>query len=163
MTTDDFGTFDAVYSWGVLHHTGDMHRAIEKALRFVGPGGRILLALYGKTPFCGFWTWEKRCFVRYRPWFSVLARAIYKPLVMLRYLLAGRNPMRYVRDYRGARGMDWHRDVDDWLGGYPYESIAAEDAIAFVESHGFRCEKSFAEKRVGVFGTGCDEYIFRRV
>jgi 2-polyprenyl-6-hydroxyphenyl methylase/3-demethylubiquinone-9 3-methyltransferase len=162
MPVDRYGTFDAVYSWGVLHHTGAMHAAVEAALRFVRPGGRVLLALYGRTPFCGFWRWEKRCYVRYRPWFPVLARAIYKPLLLLRVLLSGRNPLRFLREYRTLRGMDWSHDVEDWLGGYPYESITPDAAIAFVESHGFRCEKSFSEKRIGIFGSGCDEYLFRR-
>lgn len=162
MSADAYGQFDVVYSWGVLHHTGDMYRAIEHALELVRPGGRALLAFYGRTPFCGFWQWEKRCYVRYAPWFPVLARWTYKPLVLLRYLLAGKNPVRVVREYRSLRGMDWSHDVDDWLGGYPYESITPEDAIAFVEAHGFRCERSSTEKRIGVFGSGCDEYLFSR-
>lgn len=163
MSSDAYGQFDVVYSWGVLHHTGAMFRAIERALELVRPGGRALLALYGRTPFCGFWRWEKRCYVRHAPWFPALARWIYKPLVLLRYLLAGKNPIGVVRAYRSLRGMDWSHDVDDWLGGYPYESVTPEDAIAFVEGRGFRCEKSFAEKRIGVFGSGCDEYLFRRL
>lgn len=37
MTPEEIGTFDVVYSWGVLHHTGDMWLAIEKAARLVRP------------------------------------------------------------------------------------------------------------------------------
>src|SRR3954453_10925637 len=32
------GTFDVVYSWGVLHHTGDMWRALGNVARLVAPG-----------------------------------------------------------------------------------------------------------------------------
>jgi 2-polyprenyl-6-hydroxyphenyl methylase/3-demethylubiquinone-9 3-methyltransferase len=33
------GTFDTVYSRGVLHHTGNMHQAIVNAASLVAPGG----------------------------------------------------------------------------------------------------------------------------
>jgi len=48
---DALGTFDVVYSWGVLHHTGNMWHAIEKAAALVGTGGQFSLAIYAKTPF----------------------------------------------------------------------------------------------------------------
>src|SRR6266581_5563513 len=40
------GSFDIVYSWGVLHHTGDMWRALGNITGLVGPGGRLFIALY---------------------------------------------------------------------------------------------------------------------
>mgnify|MGYP003970679249 CR=1 FL=1 len=52
--------FDIVYSWGVLHHTGDMFAAIDKALEQVNPGGLVCLALYRKTALCWLWKIEKR-------------------------------------------------------------------------------------------------------
>ena len=59
MTPDTFGTFDVVYSWGVLHHTGSMWKAIDCAARLVSPGGLYAIAIYTKTPLCGFWQYEK--------------------------------------------------------------------------------------------------------
>ena len=46
---DTLGTFDIVYSWGVLHHTGAMVRAIENAASRVKDGGILAVALYRKT------------------------------------------------------------------------------------------------------------------
>src|SRR5450759_48508 len=40
------GSFDLVYSWGVLHHTPDTHRAINEAIRVTAPGGQVKLMLY---------------------------------------------------------------------------------------------------------------------
>jgi hypothetical protein len=33
------GTFDAVYSWGVLHHTGNMTQALVTAPNVFDPAG----------------------------------------------------------------------------------------------------------------------------
>jgi len=42
------GTFDIVYSWGVLHHTGRMWDAIDNAAALVSPGGYYYIALSNK-------------------------------------------------------------------------------------------------------------------
>lgn len=63
-TPQDLGTFDVVYSWGVLHHTGDMWRAIERASALVRPGGLFAIAIYAATAFDAMWTAEKRFYAR---------------------------------------------------------------------------------------------------
>ena len=40
---------DIVYSWGVLHHTGDMYTAIRNAARLVTPGGLLCIAIYNRV------------------------------------------------------------------------------------------------------------------
>jgi SAM-dependent methyltransferase len=42
LTPASFGTFDIVYSWGVLHHTGHLKRAPAVAAALVGPRGRLV-------------------------------------------------------------------------------------------------------------------------
>ena len=39
-------SFDAVYSFGVLHHTPDTRGAIEEIRRVLRPGGRAVVSLY---------------------------------------------------------------------------------------------------------------------
>jgi SAM-dependent methyltransferase len=39
-------SFDAVYSFGVLHHTPDMNAALSEIHRVLRPGGRIIVGVY---------------------------------------------------------------------------------------------------------------------
>src|SRR5262249_8116272 len=43
------GQFDVVYSWGVLHHTGQMWPALENVVELVKPGGQLFIAIYNDT------------------------------------------------------------------------------------------------------------------
>lgn len=158
------GRFDVVYSWGVLHHTGDLWGAVRSASALVRPGGVLAIALYKRTPLCGFWTREKRLFVRSGPTLRRVMVALYAGAKALRDLLRGRSPFARFRAHRAQRGMYWYTDAVDWLGGYPYESASPEEVRRFVEPLGFALEASFHTRASwGVFGTGNAEYRFRRV
>jgi ubiquinone/menaquinone biosynthesis C-methylase UbiE len=39
-------SFDLVFSWGVIHHTTDMARALGEIVRVCRPGGQVVLMLY---------------------------------------------------------------------------------------------------------------------
>jgi SAM-dependent methyltransferase len=43
------GTFDVVFSGGVLHHNADTREALEALAPLVAQGGQIYVWLYGKT------------------------------------------------------------------------------------------------------------------
>ena len=59
------GQFDVVYSWGVLHHTGNMWQAVENVTTCVRPGGELPISIYNDTGLsCRIWTIEERMFVR---------------------------------------------------------------------------------------------------
>lgn len=165
MTPATFGTFDLVYSWGVLHHTGDMVRAIELAAALVGPGGELCLALYRKTPYCGLWRQVKRWYSTASPASQQRARSAYALVRRTVMKMQGRDFAAYVRDY-GDRGMDYYNDLHDWLGGYPYQSIAADECHALLGRMGFAVDREFVKRSRhplrGLLGSGCDEYAFRR-
>jgi len=155
--------FDIVYSWGVLHHTGDMRRALDYAIAQVRPGGLFAFALYRRTPLCSLWKLEKRLYTASGTGFRRFLEAGYKFAFRCGLALTGRSYADYVRDYIASRGMSFETDVRDWLGGYPYESISEAEVEDFMIQRGFTKVRSFCHKPgFGLLGTGCDEYVYRR-
>lgn len=167
LSPDRDGTFDVVYSWGVLHHTGDMWRAIKCAASMVKPGGRFAIALYRKTPYCGLWTFEKKLYAKAPKFVQAAIRGPYKAAYCANLLRQGVNPATHIRNYKTSRGMNWSHDVHDWLGGYPYQSASAEEVRTFLAGLGFRLERQFVQAPStgylsflsGLFGSGCDEFV----
>jgi SAM-dependent methyltransferase len=52
--------FDVYYSWGVLHHTPNIERAIGEAYRVLKPGGTLKLMLYHYPSVTSFLVWTLR-------------------------------------------------------------------------------------------------------
>ncbi len=157
------GTFDIVYSWGVLHHTGAMIEAIEKAAALVAPRGQFALALYRRTRADRFWIAEKRFYAQAPRPVQRALRGAYIAAFATALTMRGTNFKQYVANYRSSRGMDLYHDVHDWLGGYPYETILAPEVDELLRKLGFEPVRVFAREMVPVvLRFGCDEYVYRR-
>ena len=128
------GQFDIVYSWGVLHHTGQMWLAIENAARLVRPGGLFIIGIYnfrGGRRGTATWARLKRWYCTAPRWQQVAWENAYLAWDLVSMAAVGRNPIRKIREYHSGRGMSWRRDVTDWLGGYPYEAATPGEILEF--------------------------------
>ena len=156
------GRFDIVYSWGVLHHTGRLWRALENALVPVAPRGHLYIAIYNhQEHWSRVWAWIKRTYVRLPRGlrFVLLVPClvrIWGPALTLD-VLRGRGLRRW-RGYAEERGMSpWH-DVVDWVGGHPFEVAKPEEVFDFCRARGFTLRRL---KTCGG-GRGCNEFVFQR-
>ena len=154
------GRFDVVYSWGVLHHTGDMWRALENIINPVGAGGRLFISIYNDQGGTSRrWRAVKRLYNHLSPAMRsiVLCLAfvhIWGP-AMLRDFLHGR-PFHSWQSYKKNRGMSpWH-DLRDWVGGYPFEVARPEEIFYFFKERGFLLDRM---KTCGG-GRGCNQFVF---
>jgi 2-polyprenyl-6-hydroxyphenyl methylase/3-demethylubiquinone-9 3-methyltransferase len=148
----------------VLHHTGAIHDALRAAARVVSPGGLLAFALYHRTLMCGFWRWEKRWYSGASLEAQRRARAVYVALLRAAFFVTRRDFQSHVANYHSVRGMDFVHDVHDWMGGYPYESILTPEVDALMRPLGFApVYATGTPLTTGIFGSGCDEYLYRRL
>ena len=159
------GQFDVVYSWGVLHHTGDMWRALEQAERCVAPGGQLFVAIYNDQGGASKrWLGVKRIYNRLPRWLRPLwAALVYLPIelrLFAVFLIRGK-PLDYFRriaNFHSPRGMSWWHDKLDWIGGYPFEVATPEALFEFSAAKGYRLTK--LATRAGRHG--CNELVFSK-
>ncbi len=162
---NSLGKFDIVYSWGVLHHTGEMWRALENAVVPVSNGGKLFIAIYNDTGTqAKRWHWIKKTYCRMPgPLKTPFAIAAIAPqeLKALARSIATLSPMSYVRSwttYKNGRGMNRWYDIIDWVGGYPYEFASVDEVFEFYKNRGFTLRKI----KSGGVGLGCNEFVFER-
>ncbi len=148
------GEFDIVYSWGVLHHTGNMNLALDHAAKAVKPGGLLYIALYNDQGLLSrYWTWIKRLYNRY-PKLQCALIALHSPLPAARFIvrrLQGRGELE--------RGMSLWHDLIDWLGGYPFEVATVDAIFNRFKSSGLSLE---GLKTCGG-RMGCNEFVFKKL
>jgi 2-polyprenyl-3-methyl-5-hydroxy-6-metoxy-1,4-benzoquinol methylase len=159
------GQFDIVYSWGVLHHTGQMWTALDNASLPVAANGLLFVAIYNDTGSqTARWKWIKRTYNNLpRPLRLPFTALVISPLEMksLAYHLLTGRVGQYVKSWTHSsteRGMSRWRDIVDWVGGYPYEAAAPEEIFDHYKARGFELAKL---KCRGV-GLGCNEFVFKK-
>jgi 2-polyprenyl-6-hydroxyphenyl methylase/3-demethylubiquinone-9 3-methyltransferase len=156
---DSLGRWNFVYSWGVLHHTGDVWRALANAQKAVADHGLFYIALYSadvqtdpeywlriKQEYNSAGGAKRRRMELWYMWAHVMHRRIWLfPLLIHR-----------IVQYRFSRGMSFFTDVRDWLGGWPMQFVHDRDVIDFLEGkHGFKLANIKT-------GEACTEFVFRR-
>lgn len=156
--------FDVVYSWGVLHHTGDLWRALDLTASLVAPGGLLFVSVYNDQGF------ESRVWRRVKHRYNrsgalgrrllVLGSAAYihrrLPLASLVRVVRG-GGAALLRPPR-ARGMSARHDLVDWVGGYPFEVAKPEEVFGFLRERGFELR----HLKTCAGGLGCNEYVAER-
>ncbi len=157
---------DVAYSWGVLHHTGDMDRALILAAETTKPGGSFFVSIYNDQGGASRrWHAIKKTYHRLpgilRSLWVVAVAGVYEVRFALARLASFKNPLPFA-DWRAKkkdRGMSaWH-DWVDWIGGLPFEVATPERIILPLRRRGFVLENL---KTVGN-GWGCNEYVFSRM
>lgn len=156
------GRWDVVYSWGVLHHTGDMWRALANVASLVSEGGVLYISIYNDQGYLSrAWKAVKKAYNSsdVGKW---TALGVFVPYFALRGaaadLLRRKNPLGGFRDQEGYRGMSRLYDWIDWLGGYPFEVARPDEVFGLYQNQGFALE------RLKTCGgkLGCNEFVFRK-
>ena len=143
--------FQIVHSWGVLHHSGKMWKAINNAVSLVTENGYLAISIYNKhwsSPF-----WHK---VKY--FYNISPRLIRRLLIFIfywiifigKFIITGEDPFKL------KRGMDYYFNIIDWVGGYPYEYASIKEVKKYIELKGFRTIKVIPAQ----MPTGCNEFVF---
>ncbi|MEO8286215.1 MAG: methyltransferase [Chloroflexota bacterium] len=156
------GQWDVVYSWGVLHHTGNMWQALDNVAQLVKPGGRLFISIYNdQGALSKFWRAVKVLYNKGTAgrWLVTGAFVPYffgRSFVM--DLLRGKNPVRSYTNYKKSRGMSRLHDLRDWLGGYPFEVASPEAVFTFYRDRSY----VLTSLKTCKGGIGCNEFVFAR-
>ena len=162
---NSLGEFDVVYSWGVLHHTGEMWKALDNVHPPVASGGKLFIAIYNDTGSqAARWRWIKKTYNDLPSFlqtpFAILVSIPEEAKNFVRSALT-----RRLGEYFGSwtngnkrRGMSRWYDLIDWVGGYPYEVAKPEEIFDFFRAQGF----TLTRLRCGAVGLGCNEFVFRK-
>ena len=160
------GQFDVVYSWGVLHHTGNMWLGLELAAGRVKPGGQLFIAIYNDQGGASKrWRAVKRLYNRVPgplKFAIVLGIGAWREgREALVRLIRFQNPLPLARwrEKKHERGMTTWYDLVDWVGGYPFEVAKPEAIFTFFRDRGFRLD----ELTTGGGGHACNEFVFTRI
>jgi 2-polyprenyl-3-methyl-5-hydroxy-6-metoxy-1,4-benzoquinol methylase len=156
------GSYDLVYSWGVLHHTGAMWQAFENVAGLVAHKGTLFISIYNDQGLLSrFWHAVKICYNRCTSnTVRTLLVTAYHCLVLINRTILGIVKQRPVKEwYNGSyRGMSLWYDSVDWVGGYPFETASTHEIITYFHERGFALRHVRSTR-----GSGCNEFVFERI
>jgi len=64
-------SYDAVYSWGVLHHSPDTQKAVNEVYRVLKSGGLAKIMIYNKHSIIGYMLWIRYALLNFKPFKSL--------------------------------------------------------------------------------------------
>ena len=152
----NLGEFDIVYSWGVLHHTGQMWKAIANACSIVKAGGNFWISIYLKGPRYDAHLELKRKYNRRSSLGKNMMVYVEILKTMKDLLVQRKNPFKW--NQKIGRGMRMYNDIIDWLGGLPYEVASKEEIVSFCGQEKLMLKKVLEKKWDG----GCNVYLFNK-
>ncbi len=153
------GKFDVVYSWGVLHHTGNMWLAMENIVELVKDDGFLFIGIYNDQGYKSrFWRKVKKIYCSGKIGKLVILCAFIPAFFFMTVILSIVRKENIFSKYKYKRGMSIVYDWIDWFGGYPFEVAKFEDVFNFYREKGFSL---FNAKLT--CGLGNNQYVFERV
>lgn len=159
----ELGAFDIIYSWSVLHHTGDLTSALKNLDVIAKPSSKLYLAIYNKSNghilegTSAFWLKAKALYNRVGPLRKKAMYATYATYLLTGITLSGRNPVRYVRKYENFRGTNFWTEVRNWLGSYPYEFASVDEITTTMNKNGWTAVTTKPARALG-----CNEFLFEK-
>jgi len=103
-------SFDIVYSYGVLHHTPDTHKAFGEVYRVLKKGGLLKAMVYHVPSVTGWILWLRYCFFTGR-WFKTPRQAIYEHLESPGTKAYTTGEMRTILEKHGFRDIDLYTKI----------------------------------------------------
>lgn len=164
---------DVVYSWGVLHHTGDMWTAIRNSRIPLNKNGVMYIALYS---FTGYLSGSISGYPTPQEWLEIKQKYnnsnfLGKKMMELEQVWRASECWRAdsikdffsktmthykkIRSYPTRRGMNYWTDMKDWLGGWPMDFVEELQCMDF-------CKEQLGLDILRIkTGEGNTEFLFR--
>jgi 2-polyprenyl-3-methyl-5-hydroxy-6-metoxy-1,4-benzoquinol methylase len=149
------GKFDIVYSWGVLHHTGNMWQAINNALSLVKDNGLFYITIYKDDNY--------KESIRVKEKYNAASETgkkfiVYREIlkIMVKRAVRGKNPFTWNKKL--DRGMNIYHDLIDWLGGLPYEAANEDEMLQWANKNQLKMLRILCRGNYG----SCNYYLFRK-
>ena len=115
----NLGKFDIVYSYGVLNHTGNLHKSLAIIDKLVGSKGYLYLTLYNDQGRASIiWSKIKKFYVvspkliRFFLYYIFLFYFTVPRILLNIFKFDFSNPFKMIRD------MKLQINIEDWLGGF---------------------------------------------